>query len=425
MVATLFLVWIALVIIGVPIVVALGLSSVIALVTQGDIPIALISQRMFTAMDSFPLLALPLFLLAGKLMETGGISIRLVNFASTLVGHIRAGFAMISVVTSMFFAGISGSAVADTAAIGSILIPSMVKEGYDRDYAASVQATAGSIGVIIPPSVPMVVYSLVGGVSVSKMFLGGFIPGLLSGLSLMVVSYIIGKKKGYEGGKRATLKQQWVSFKDALLALMMPVIILGGVMFGIFTPTEAAVIAVAYAFLIGVFVYKDLKIMDIPHILLDSVRDSAVIMVIIGTASLFGWLLTSEGFPQMLGEMLFSISKNPTIILLIINVMLLIVGTFMETNAAIIMLAPIFLPIIQEAGIDPVFFGIVMVVNLAIGMCTPPVGVCLFVTSKIAQRSIKDVTKTVLPFLLAMIIVLILITVFPQLVMYFPNAFMK
>ncbi|WHH59857.1 TRAP transporter large permease [Petroclostridium sp. X23] len=425
MVATLFLVWIALVIIGVPIVVALGLSSVIALVTQGDIPIALISQRMFTAMDSFPLLALPLFLLAGKLMETGGISIRLVNFASTLVGHIRAGFAMISVVTSMFFAGISGSAVADTAAIGSILIPSMVKEGYDRDYAASVQATAGSIGVIIPPSVPMVVYSLVGGVSVSKMFLGGFIPGLLSGLSLMVVSYIIGKKKGYEGGQRATLKQQWVSFKEALLALMMPVIILGGVMFGIFTPTEAAVIAVAYAFLIGVFVYKDLKIMDIPHILLDSVRDSAVIMVIIGTASLFGWLLTSEGFPQMLGEMLFSISKNPTIILLIINVMLLIVGTFMETNAAIIMLAPIFLPIIQEAGIDPVFFGIVMVVNLAIGMCTPPVGVCLFVTSKIAQRSIKDVTKTVLPFLLAMIIVLILITVFPQLVMYFPNAFMK
>ncbi|BCV24145.1 TRAP transporter large permease [Gelria sp. Kuro-4] len=423
MIGVLFGALVLLIILNVPVGVALGMASTAALLFAGTMPIALISQRMYSAMDSFPLLALPFFLLAGKLMEHGGISTRLVRFASSLVGHIRAGIAMVSVVTSMFFAGISGSAVADTAAVGGVLIPAMLGKGYDKDYAAAVQATAGSIGVIIPPSVPMVIYGVTAGVSIGNLFLGGFIPGVLVGLSLMAVAYFIGGQRGYAGDPRATLAQVWQSFKESVWALVMPVIILGGILGGIFTPTEAAAIAVVYAAFVGFFVYKGLTLEKLPDILIETVVGTGTIMLIIGTASLFAWILTSARVPQMIGEAFLGISRSSTVILMLINVLLLIVGTFIETNAAIIMLAPILLPLVKTMGVDPVFFGVMMVVNLAIGMATPPVGVTLFVVCSITKRTIREIFPTVLPFLGAMIAILILITVFPSLVTFMPSVF--
>lgn len=413
----------ALVVLNVPIGVALGMASVITLLLQGSMPVSLVAQRMYTAMDSFPMLALPFFLLAGELMEEGGISDRLVRFASTLVGHIRAGIAMVAIVTSMFFAAISGSAVATAAAIGGILIPAMLERGYDRDFAAAVIATSGPIGVIIPPSVPMVVYGVSAGVSIGNMFLGGFLPGVLIGLSLMVVAYLVGGRRGYVGEKRASLNEVWVAFKESILALFMPVIILGGVIGGVFTPTEAAAIAVVYSAVVGSICYKGLKWEKIPKILANTATGTGTIMLIIGTASLFGWLLTAYQIPQMVGNLLLSISSNPVVILLIINVILVIVGTFMETNAAIIMLTPILLPVVKSLGVDPIFFGVMMAINLAIGMVTPPVGVTLYVACNIAQKTIREVAPLAMAFLLGPVLVLLLTVLFPQIILYLPRVF--
>lgn len=413
----------ALVVLNVPIGVALGMASVITLLLQGSMPVSLVAQRMYTAMDSFPMLALPFFLLAGELMEEGGISDRLVRFASTLVGHIRAGIAMVAIVTSMFFAAISGSAVATAAAIGGILIPAMLERGYDSDFAAAVIATSGPIGVIIPPSVPMVVYGVSAGVSIGNMFLGGFLPGVLIGLSLMVIAYLVGGRRGYVGEKRASLNEVWVAFKESILALFMPVIILGGVIGGVFTPTEAAAIAVVYSAVVGSICYKGLKWEKIPKILANTATGTGTIMLIIGTASLFGWLLTAYQIPQMVGNLLLSISSNPVVILLIISVILLIVGTFMETNAAIIMLTPILLPVVKSLGVDPIFFGVMMVINLAIGMVTPPVGVTLYVACNIAQKTIREVAPLAMAFLLGPVLVLLLTVLFPQIILYLPRVF--
>lgn len=410
---------------NIPIAIVLGLSSVIALALASNIPLMVVAQRMFTAADSFPLMAIPFFMMAGALMEGGGISRRLINLANKLVGSITGGLALVGILTCMFFAAISGSGPATVAAIGSILVPAMVDAGYDRGFASAVMASAGAIGVIIPPSIPMVTYGVVGGVSIGSIFLGGVGAGLLVGLSLMIVSYIISKKRGYHGqSEKFSISAVVKATIDAFWALLMPVIILGGIYGGIFTPTEAAAVAVVYGLVVGFFVYRELKLKDLPKVFVNTAVSTSVVMFIISTAQVFGWILTSERIPDAIAQAFIGFSENPYIILLLINVLLLIVGCFMETNAAIIILAPIFLPLLVKLGIDPIFFGIVMVVNLAIGMVTPPLGVNLFVACGISNITLERISKAVLPLMAAMIIALLLITYIPDISMFLPRIVM-
>lgn len=412
-------------ILGLPIAVVLGLSSVVALSTYTKIPLMVVAQRMFAATDSFPLMAIPFFMMAGALMETGGISRRLINLANKIVGSLPGGLALVGIVTCMFFAAISGSGPATVAAIGSILIPAMVNAGYDLGFAAAVMAAAGAIGVIIPPSIPMVTYGVVGGVSIGSIFLGGFGAGIVVGLSLMVVTYIISKKRGYRGiQERSSLIGLLSAVKDAFWALLMPVIILGGIYGGIFTPTEAAAVAVVYGFIVGFFIYRELKVKDLPKIFVNTAVSTSVVMFIIATAQVFGWIMTSQRIPEAIAQWFISLSSNPYVILLLVNILLLIVGCFMETNAAIIILAPIFIPLMIKIGIDPILFGVIMVVNLAIGMVTPPLGVNLFVACGIGKLTLERISKAVVPFIIAMVAALMIITYIPDISMFLPRMLM-
>ncbi|MDN5302680.1 MAG: hypothetical protein PWQ60_2194 [Thermoanaerobacteraceae bacterium] len=417
--------FVVLAIIGLPIAVVLGLSSILALSTYSKIPLMVVAQRMFTATDSFPLMAIPFFMMAGALMETGGISRRLINLANKIVGGLPGGLALVGIVTCMFFAAISGSGPATVAAIGSILIPAMVDAGYDLGFAAAVMAAAGAIGVIIPPSIPMVTYGVVGGVSIGSIFLGGFGSGIVVGLLLLIVSYVISKKRGYRGSeKRSSFIDLLKAIKDAFWALLMPVIILGGIYGGIFTPTEAAAVAVVYGFLVGFLIYRELKIKDLPKIFVNTAVSTSVVMFIIATAQVFGWIMTSQRIPEAIAQGFINLSSNPYVILLLVNILLLIVGCFMETNAAIIILAPIFIPLMIKIGVDPILFGIIMVVNLAIGMVTPPLGVNLFVACGIGKLTLERISKAVVPFILAMVAALLLITYIPDISMFLPRMLM-
>ncbi|HHV83281.1 MAG TPA: TRAP transporter large permease [Tepidanaerobacter syntrophicus] len=413
-------------IMGLPIAIVLGLSSVMAISMASNIPLMVVAQRMFTACDSFPLMAIPFFMMAGSLMESGGISRRLINLANKLVGSMTGGLAQVGILTCMFFAAISGSGPATVAAIGSILIPAMIEAGYDAGFAAAIMAAAGAIGVIIPPSIPMVTYGVVGGVSIGSLFMGGFGAGLVVGLSLMAAVYIISKKRGYYGEKeRPTFLDILKAVKEAFWAILMPIIILGGIYGGIFTPTEAAAVAVVYGFVIGFFIYHELSIKDLPKIFVNTAVSTSVVMFIISTAQVFGWIMTSQRIPDQIAQAFINFSTSPYVILLLINLLLLVVGCFMETNAAIIILAPIFLPLIVKLGIDPILFGLIMVVNLAIGMITPPLGVNLFVACGICDMTLERISKSVLPFLIAMIVALMLITYIPGITMFLPNLLTK
>ena len=410
-------------IIGVPIAFSLGVASVATLEIASNLPLTLAAQRLFTGTDSFPLMAIPFFMLAGELMESGGISRRLFDFAHALVGFVAGGLAMVAVVAAMFFAGISGAAAADTAAVGAVSIPAMIRKGYDRGFAAAVQAAGGSIGVIIPPSIPMIIFGVVGGVSIGKMFLGGFIPGALIGGSLMLVSYVLAKRAGYEKDTFLGIKEIGRTFLGAFWALLMPLIILGGILGGVFTPTEAAVVAVLYGVFVGFLVYRELRLKELPKILAKAAISTSTVMLLIATANIFGWLLTAERVPQSVAAYLVSLTSSPFVLYSLILVCLLVIGTFMETSASLIILTPVFLPVIQQFGIDPVHFGVVMVTALAIGMLTPPLGICLFISCNIAQIQLSEIIRYILPFLLVMIGVLLLITYVPILVMFIPNMF--
>ncbi|WP_019120759.1 TRAP transporter large permease [Brevibacillus massiliensis] len=410
-------------ILGVPIAVALGLASVLAVWWGGQIPLLILAQREFTSIDSFPLMAIPFFILAGSLMESGGISRRLINFANSLTGHIKGGLGLVAVVTSMFFGAISGSSAATVAALGTILIPAMIKRGYHRNFAGGVQAVSGELGVIIPPSIPMILYAVSTETSVGDMFIAGVIPGLLIGFSLLITVYVIAKKRNYASEEKVSWPGRWQAFKEASLALIMPVIILGGIYGGIFTPTEAAGVAVAYAFVIGMFVYKEIKWKNLLPILGQSVITTSIIMFIIANAGLFGWILSRESVPQMVGDFFATISTNPIVFLLLVNLLLFIVGMFFETGASIIILAPLLTPVAMQFGIDPVHFGLVMIVNLAMGMCTPPVGVNLFISCQIAKISLEEITKGVLPFIFVLIADLLLVSYIPQISLWLPNLF--
>jgi C4-dicarboxylate transporter, DctM subunit len=405
--------------IGVPIAISLGLASAAAVWWTGDIPLLILVQRAFTSIDSFPLMAVPFFVLAGKLMEVGGISERLIRFANTLTGHFKGGLGMVAVVTAMFFSAISGSSAATTAAIGGILIPAMIKKGYDRNFAGSISAVSGELGVIIPPSVPLIVFGVATGTSIGDLFIAGILPGVLIAVSLLLLVYFIAIRRGYPSDDKATFKEKWAGFKSAVLALLMPIIILGGIYGGIFTPTEAAAVAVVYSFIIGAFVYRKIT----PKVLMKALSESAIttsiVMIIIANAGLFGLILSREGIPAQVTDFFIGLSTNPIVFLLLINILLIIVGMFMETSASIIILAPILTPVAVSMGVDPVHFGIIMVVNLALGMCTPPVGVNLFIAAQIANVKLERLAKALVWFFVVLIIDLLLISFIPQITLLF------
>ena len=382
-----------------------------------------VAQRIGTGLDSFALLAIPFFILSGELMNKGGIAHRLIAFAKTLVGALPGGLALINIISAMLMGAIAGSAMASASAMGSILGPEMEKEGYSREFGAAVNITSATTGLLIPPSNVLIVYSLAsGGASIAALFLAGYIPGILTGLLLMLVASFWARKKGYKVGKRSTFKNILKTFIDAIPSLFMLVVVIGGIVTGIFTATEASAIAVLYSVVLG-FIYKEITFEKLPQILLDSSSTTAIVMLLIGASMSMSWALSFENIPQDISTGLLSISDNKIIILLIINLLLLFVGIFMDMTPAVLIFTPIFLPVVMKLGLDPVHFGIIMILNLCIGLCTPPVGSVLFVGVGIASTTIEKVIKPLLPLFVVMILALFLITYFPQLSLWLPGLF--
>ncbi|HWU38307.1 MAG TPA: TRAP transporter large permease [Candidatus Acidoferrum sp.] len=411
-------------IISAPIFFSLGLSALALMWNRGMLVPQLVVQRMFAGIDSFPMMAIPFFMLAGALMDTGGISTRLVRFSNYLVGWIQGGLAHVVIVASCFFAGITGSAVADATAIGSTLIPLMKKRGFPVLFSATVVAAAGVVGPIIPPSIPMVIYGAMAGVSIGALFMGGFIPGILIGLGLMAVAYIQAKRHGYpREAVRPSAKEFLRATISAMGAIFMPLIILGGIFGGVFTATEAAVVATVYAFIMGKFVYRELQWQHLPDILYKAGLNTAMILIIVGVANLVGYIMAVERIPLMVAELFLSITTNKWVMLLLINVLLLIVGCFIDGASALIIFTPVLLPLIYKLGIDPIFFGVMITVNLMIGTITPPVGLCLYVACGIADVRLEQISRTIIPFLLIEVAVLFLVTYVPTLIMFLPNMF--
>ena len=399
---------------SVSVAVSIGLASIVG-AWQADLNLLTIVKEMFGAINKFPLAAIPFFILAGNLMETGGISQRLVEFAKSIVGGVQGGLAATCVLTCMIFAAVSGSSVATTFAIGAILIPALIKHGYPVPYAAALQATSAELGVIIPPSIPMILYGVSAEVSIGELFISGFGPGLLIGGALMIFSVVYARIKGYGKRDHEGRLPFWVATRKAALALLMPVIILGGIYGGIVTPTEASVVAVFYALIVGVGVYREIGIGDLPRILQKSVVSSAVIMFIIANAGLFSYLVTRAGVPEAIGAFLVEWLKSPALFLLGVNVALFVIGMFIETSASIIVLAPILAPVALHFGVDPVHFGVVMVVNLALGMITPPFGVNLFAACTVARISLDQIVTRLIPFVLVVLACLMVVTYVPTL----------
>jgi len=420
MALVLFLTFVLLVFLGVPIAFSLGMSALLYLVVM-DIPLNVIPQKMYVGIDSFTLLCIPGFVLAGNLMNVGGITNRIIQFANSVIGFIRGGLGLATVGSSMVFAGISGTALAETASLGSVLIPAMKKEKYDAGFASALVASASTIGPIIPPSLPMIIVGTLTGISVGKMFVAGIVPGILIGILLMIVVYVISVKRGYPKGERQPLSVIAKSFFNAFWAIMMTVVILYGILGGFFTPTEASVMAVLYAIVVGKFIYRELRFRDLPKIFVSSMISSAGIMILVGLANLFGWILVSEQIPQLIAETILDISTNKFVVLLLINLFLLFVGLFMETIAALVILFPVLLPVALEIGVDPVQFGVMVVLNLVIGLVTPPVGVCLFVAAGIGKVSLGRAARALLPFLAVELIVLFLVAYVPGVTLYLPQ----
>jgi C4-dicarboxylate transporter DctM subunit len=392
--------------------VSLGLASLVG-AWQADLNLLAIVKEMFGAINKFPLAAIPFFILAGNLMESGGISQRLVEFAKSIVGGVQGGLAATCVLTCMIFAAVSGSSVATTFAIGAILIPALIRHGYPTSFAAALQASSAELGVVIPPSIPMILYGVSAEVSIGELFISGFGPGLLIGGTLMAFVVVYARVKGYGKGDREGRMPVFAATRHAALALLMPVVILGGIYGGVFTPTEASVVAVFYALIVGVGLYRETKIADLPRVLRKSVISSAVIMFIIANAGLFSYLITRAGVPERIGALLVDWLRSPVLFLLGVNAALFVIGMFIETSASIIVLAPILAPVAEHFGIDPVHFGVVMVVNLALGMITPPFGVNLFAACTVARISLDRMVTQLVPFILVVLVCLALITYVP------------
>ena len=406
---------------NIPIALSLGMSSIITLLYE-KLPLSMVPSNMYSSTSKFVLLAIPFFIFGGNIMAEGGISERLINFCRSLVGHKRSGMALVCVIVSCFFAAISGSGPATVAALGMIIIPAMVQAGYDKASGTALMSTAGAIGIIIPPSITFVIYGSITGTSVGALFASGIVPGILMGVLLVVAMMWVSRKRELHLLPKATWKERWESFKDAFWGLMMPVIILGGIYGGIFTPTEAAAVSAIYGLFVGLFIYKTITFKDVPRILADSVSQTAVVMFIVGTASLFAWILTVTGLAAQASSVLISVSSgNKYIFLLIVNIILLIAGCFIDANSACYILVPILVPVATALGINPIHLGCIMIVNMAIGMVTPPVGVNLYVGCGIAKISLKEISIAVLPFIVASIVALLLTTYVPIISMFLPN----
>ena len=417
--------FLVLIVLRVPIAFAVGVSTV-ATFLYLDIPMMMVVTNIVKGLNSFSLMAIPFFILAGEVMSAGSISERLFQLAKSLVGQFRGGLAHVNVLGSMFFGGISGSPVADVSSLGVIEIPMMTDAGYDVDFSTAVTVTSACQGLIIPPSHNMVLYAMVaGGVSVGKLFCAGYVPGILLGVSLMVCCYFISKKKNYGKGKKLPLKEALAVTKDTVLAMLAMVIVIGGVSAGVFTTTESAAIACLYCAFIGLFVYRQMTLKDIPAILGRTVKTLAMIYGLIAAAGAFGWMMTYLNVPQIATNFLLSVSTNKYVILLLINIILLVLGCFMDLTPLVLIMTPILLPVVKRFGMDPVQFGVVMMLNLGIGLCTPPVGTALFTGCAIAGRKIESVSKATLPLYVPMLVVLLLVTYIPGLTMALPNLLMK
>jgi tripartite ATP-independent transporter DctM subunit len=409
---------------GLPIFLSMGIACLI-FVFLFDVPIMILAQSYVRGLYSYDFLALPFYFLAGDLMNVGGITANLVRLSEAVIGHIRGGLSHVTIISSMIFAGVSGSAVADASAIGSVLIPTMKKNGYEASYVAALTAAAATIGPIIPPSIPMVVYGLIAQVSIGKLFLAGALPGIMMGAYLLVVSLIISYRRGYPASKRATLRVFLDSFTDAVPALLMPGIILGGIISGIVTPTEAGAVAVAYGMVVGCLVYRKIHVRDLPRLFGQTMVNTATILIIIATTGLFCWIIANMGLGAALVKLFLSISTNKWVILGVINVFFLIWGCFLDPITAMLIVVPILIPLVQQVGIDLVHFGLVVVLNLMIGLVTPPVGLVLYLATSMAQTRFEEVVRELLPFLAALIAVLIICTFAPAFVLWLPNLFFK
>ena len=412
---------------GVPIAFAMGLSTLIGILYHGSLPLSLLAQRTLVGVDSYALLAVPFFILAGNLMNSGGITDQIIRLAVALVGRFRGGLALTSVLAATIFSGLSGSAAADASALGKVLIPAMKRQGYGGGFSAALMAAACVNGPIIPPSIPLVIYGLSAGkgVSIIALFLGGIIPGLLLSIALMVMAYIISVRRNYPTTERVPLREIPRLVLPALWALMTPVIILVGVVGGVVTITESATIAVLYALLVGFFVYRELKLADLWPILVQTALDTALVMFIIAVSSGFGWLLAISGLPRELAAWIGSVSSDPLVILMMINVLLLVIGIFMEPLPAMLILIPVLVPVVSAVGIDLVHFGLVMVFNLCLGLLTPPVGILLYICANFAGVKLEEEVREVMPFLYAGIAVLVLITVLPETVLWVPRMLLN
>jgi len=407
---------------GLPLAIGLGASTLITIITSMDMSMSVIAERLLLGVDSFTLLAVPLFIFAAGIMNRAGVTTRMFNFARVLVGSLPGSLGHANIIASIIFSGISGSAVADSAALGAIEIKAMEDQGYPKKYAAAITCASATIGPIIPPSIPMVIYAGIASASVGKLFLGGVVPGLLIGITLMVMNHIISIKNNYPGDNRYTIRQVLKSFIESFLPVLTPVLIVGGILMGVFTPTEAAAFTVFYAFVLGFFIYKEFKFNMLPEILFETVVTSSIVMFILASAAAFSWILTVGRLGDILMKFANTIS-SPLIFLAVINIALIILGMFMETTAVLIIMTPFFLIPAHTLGIDITHLGVMIVLNLMIGLSTPPFGLGLFTVSKVAKIKIEEVVVGILPFIPVLFIVLILIILFPQLVLWFPSLF--
>jgi tripartite ATP-independent transporter DctM subunit len=425
MTAAIFAVLFLFIMLGLPIAVCMGMTAVIFFVVLGQADVLLmLPARMYSGTTSFTLLAIPFFILAGNLMNTGGMTQRLVHFAQCLVGHIRGGLGHVTVVTNMIVAGMSGSAVADATGTGVVLIPAMEKAGYPRSFSAALVGAASTIGPIIPPSIPFVIFGSITGASVGRLFLGGFLPGVLMGIFLMITVAILSKRRGYRREERASRQELLIAALQATPAWGAPIIIIGGILAGLFTPTEAAVAASLYALVLGMLVYGEIRVGDLPRILWETIQNTIQVMFIISTASIFGFLLVRQQVPMTLVEGLMSLTTTPWVVLLIINVILLILGCFMEAIAIMLLTIPVFMPLIGRVGVDPVHFGVVLTLNLMIGLLTPPVGMCLYAVAGISKVPLWTLAKELGPYIVALTVCLGLVTYIPGIVLWIPNLVM-
>jgi C4-dicarboxylate transporter DctM subunit len=416
-----FVLLIALLLTGMPISIALGLTVLAFLFTLTTMPVEIVSQRLFTGLDQFAIMAIPFFILAGNFLTHGGVAKRMIRFANALVGHLSGGLALAGVLACALFAAVSGSSPATVVAIGSMVIPAMVQQGYPKSFGVGVIGTAGALGILIPPSIVMIIYGVATNTSIGKLFIAGIIPGILLAALLMLVTWVVAKRRNYPTQPRASLKEVLLAFRECIWGLLLIFVVIGGIYGGAFTPTEAAAMSAVYAFVVAVYIYKDLRLRDVPRVLIDSANMSAMLLYIITNAILFSFLLTAENIPQDIALWVAAKGMEPWMFLMVLNILLLIAGNFMEPSSITLLLAPILFPVAMTLGIDPVHLGIVFTINMEIGMITPPVGLNLYVASGIAKMGLTEVTMACAPWIIVMIAFLLLVTYVPSIAMWLPN----